>query len=99
MYPENTVLDNKGAVLGHQAMNDNLTTVEQINRTMLGVVTLSAQRLTNDKHVLDTIVMSGAYDDEKLATLASAVETLKASLDSAMAEFEKSINFEETDEG
>ena len=45
-------LDNKGEVIGQQAFNDNLTVVEQINRTMLSTLFCAQQKLTNDNTAL-----------------------------------------------
>ena len=49
MIPVVTI-NNKGEVVGQQAFNDNLTTVEQINRAMLATLCLAQQKLTNDKN-------------------------------------------------
>lgn len=99
MYPNIEILDTKGELIGQQAMNDNLATQEQVNRAMLAIITLATQRLTNDKHALDTIVMSGDYDQKKLSDLFDAVNTLKASVESALATFEAALNGESAEEG
>lgn len=84
-------LNNKGEVIGQQAFNDNLTVQEQINRTMLGVLFCTQQKLTNDKNALDKIIMSGEYDDEKLGKLQEAVEALHKTVTEAVATFEAAI--------
>lgn len=84
-------LDQKGNVVGQQAFNDNLTVVEQINRTMLSTLFCAQQKLTNDKNALDKIIMSGDYDDAKLAKLQAAVEALHKAVGEAVTTFETAI--------
>lgn len=85
------MLNNEGKVVGQQAYNDNLTVVEEINRIMLATLFCGQQRLTNDKHALDQIIMKGEYDAAQLAALKTAVETLHKSVSEALATFEIAI--------
>lgn len=87
-------LDNKGEVIGHQAFNDNLTIVEQINRAMVELLFTCDQKLTNDKNKLDQILMSGAYTAEQLETLKTAVLALNKSMSDAITAFETAIVIE-----
>ena len=84
-------MNNKGEVIGQQAFNDNLTVVEEINRIMLATLFCGQQRLTNDKHALDQIIMKGEYDAAQLAALKAAVEALHKSVSEALATFEIAI--------
>ena len=84
-------LDNKGEVIGQQAFNDNLTVVEQINRTMLSILFCAQQKLTNDKNALDRIIMSGNYDEAKLTKLNEAVVALHKAMTEAVETFETAI--------
>lgn len=84
-------LDQKGNVIGQQAFNDNLTPVEQINRTMLSTLFYAQQKLTNDKNDLDKIIMSGNYTAEKLAKLQTAVDALHKAVGEAVVAFETAI--------
>ena len=87
MIPVVTI-NNKGEVVGQQAFNDNLTTVEQINRAMLATLCLAQQKLTNDKNVLDKIIMSGKYDTEKLEAYKEAAFALYKAVCEAVTTFE-----------
>lgn len=84
-------LDKKGEVIGQQAFNDNLTVVEQINRSMLATLVCAQQKLTNDKNKLDRIIMAGDYSAEKLVAIKDAVFALQKAMTSAVADFEKAI--------
>lgn len=84
-------LDQKGNVIGQQAFNDNLTVVEQINRTMLSTLFYAQQKLTNDKNDLDKIIMSGNYTTEKLVKLQAAAEALHKAVGEAVVAFEIAV--------
>ena len=84
-------LNNKGEVIGQQAFNDNLTVVEQINRTMLSTLFCAQQKLTNDKNALDRIIMSGNYDEAKLTKINKAVVALHKAMTEAVETFETAI--------
>lgn len=90
MVPIN-VINNKGEVIGQQAWNDNLTVVEQLNRSMLDTLVFAQQKLTNNKNKLDRIVASGNYDAEKLSSLMSAATALNSAVHEAIATFEAAI--------
>lgn len=84
-------MNNKGEVIGQQALNDNLTVVEQINRSMLATLVCAQQKLTNDKNKLDRIIMAGDYNAEKLESIKEAVFALNKAMTTAVATFEEAI--------
>lgn len=85
------ILNNKGELIGQQAFNDNLTTVEQINRVMVQTLFYAQQKLTNDKNALDKIIMAGEYTAEKLDAYKAAADALYKSVSDAVVAFEAAI--------
>lgn len=87
MIPVVTI-DNKGEVIGHQAFNDNLTPVEQLNRETLAILVGAQQKLTNLKYKVDTYVMFGNRTAEDITQLKTAAEELGKAVATAIATFE-----------
>lgn len=86
-----TVLNKKGEVVGTQAFNDNLTTVEQINRALLATIYSSQLELTNTMNEYDRLMGAGKYDDAKLTAINTAAQTLHKSVLDAINTFKTAI--------
>lgn len=97
-----TIVSKDGKVLGHQAMNDNLTTVEQINRILLGVIAYAQTKLVNEKNIIDK--KSGicevteepefgfsVFTDEQLAAIKTAALDLHKAVFKAVDSFDKAV--------
>ncbi len=85
------MLDNKGEVIGQQAFNDNLTTVEQLNRKLLAAIVCSQQKLTNLKNDVDKYIMYAKRTDEDVAQLKTAADALVSALNTAVKTFETAV--------
>lgn len=81
------ILNDKGELIGQQAFNDNLTTVEQISRAILYTIFYAQQELTNAKNKIDVFIMSGQEDAEDMEAISTATETLKKAVYDAVVAF------------
>lgn len=84
-------LNNKGEVIGQQAFNDILTTVEQINRALLATIYGSQLKLTNGKNAYDKLVNAGTLTEAQLTAIKGAADTLNKTVMDAIETFDKAV--------
>lgn len=77
---------------GHQVMNDNLSTVEQINRLLLGTVAYTQTKLTNDNTALARKISIADVSEEKLEEVKAAAIAMHKAIATAMTEFDGVIS-------
>nr|CAI9751319.1 hypothetical protein DGKKSRWO_DGKKSRWO_CDS_0039 [uncultured phage]CAI9752177.1 hypothetical protein CVNMHQAP_CVNMHQAP_CDS_0039 [uncultured phage] len=75
----------------YQLFNDNLTTVEQINRVMLDSIVYAQMKLVNDDTSVAQKIGQGAYSEAQLATIKTAAEALNTAVKAAVAAFETAV--------
>ena len=81
------ILDNKGQLVGQQAFNDNLSPIEQVNRSILYTIIYAQQELTNAKNKIDMFFMSGQETTEDIEAIETATAALKKAVCDAVVAF------------
>lgn len=89
------VTANKEGALSYQVFNDNLTTVEQINRKMLAAVVYAQTKLLNEDYSVSRKIGETAYTEAQLDTINAAATTLLTAIQDAVNEFEKTTTTQE----
>lgn len=89
MIPVITI--DKEGNLSNQVFNDNLTAVEQINRTVLGTIAYTQTKLTNVKNAFDQNFDSNNYNDEQLNKVKGASLKLQKAVVDAIYAFNKAV--------
>lgn len=81
----------KNGTTNYQVFNDNLTTVEQINRILLHTVFYAQQTLVNEDTSVMQDIGKAKYTDEQLTTLKTKAEELDKAVRDAVAAFATAV--------